>query len=343
MMTEAKRKLLGGVGLTLVVLVCHGCWSKKDDPKRDAEPPKFNTFPAPPPGGSDKFGAFPPPPPGSSDDDNGRPTSELDFSGLKGVLAGKWKVKDGYTLDFTSGSTVTLNRYGTDKFAKYELKEGILTFTTEWDGMRRAGAALRGKTANPPNEYVYSVEFLSDGELSLRLDRSGDGFDWFQLAGRWKRISLPPNRVIPVEGTGPIADAKRQVQKIEAKLTKLEAIQKAALADRDELVVKLRGLGVNSVTDLKGNIRGQQIAENLAKITAEIEGRDRQLALIDTELLKAKSIVRRMEQEQAGLTEEEMRSLALQLREVEDRTDRSSLPLTPIDVDSAVEKALKKN
>jgi hypothetical protein len=48
-----------------------------------------------------------------------------------------------------------------------------------------------------------------------------------------------------------------------------------------------------------------------------------------------------MEQEQAGLTEKEMRSLALQLREVEDRTDRSSLPLTPIDVDSAVEKALK--
>jgi hypothetical protein len=207
--------------------------------------------------------------------------------------------------------------------------------------MRRAGAALRGKTANPPNEYVYSVEFLSDGELSLRLDRSGDGFDWFQLAGRWKRISLPPNRGNPVEGIGPIADAKRQVQKIEVKLAKLEAIQKAAFADRDELVVKLRGLGVNTVTDLTGNIRGQQIAENIAKITTEIEGRERQLAMIDTEILKAKSIVRRMEQEQAGLTEKEMRSLALQLREVEDRTDRSSLPLTPIDVDSAVEKALK--
>jgi hypothetical protein len=48
-----------------------------------------------------------------------------------------------------------------------------------------------------------------------------------------------------------------------------------------------------------------------------------------------------MEQEQAGLSEAEMLSLALQLKEVTDRTDGPSLPLTPIDVDSAVEKALK--
>ena len=104
---------------------------------------------------------------------------------------------------------------------------------------------------------------------------------------------------------------------------------------------KLRALGVNSVADLKGNIRGQTIAENIANLTAEIEAREWQLAVIDTELLKAKSIVRRMEQEQAGLSEEELRNLALQLRDLEERKDGPSLPVTPVSVDAAVEKALK--
>ena len=63
--------------------------------------------------------------------------------------------------------------------------------------------------------------------------------------------------------------------------------------------------------------------------------------VIDGEILKAKSLVRRMEQEQAGLSEDEMRNLALHLREAEERTDVPSLPITPIDVDAAVENALK--
>ena len=66
------------------------------------------------------------------------------------------------------------------------------------------------------------------------------------------------------------------------------------------------------------------------------------MAVMDTELLKGKSLVRRMEQEQAVLSEEEMRNLAVQLREVEERTDgAASTPTTPLDVDAAVEKALK--
>ena len=49
-----------------------------------------------------------------------------------------------------------------------------------------------------------------------------------------------------------------------------------------------------------------------------------------------------MEREQAGISEEEMRKLAEQLREVEERTDGvTSTPTTPLDIDAAVEKALK--
>jgi hypothetical protein len=321
-----------GVGLTLFSLTLTGCWSKVEkQPKKHKE--DFGLAPAP------KNRAMP----GSE--------KSLDFTGLRGVLAGKWELKEEQeytakpTLDFTEGTTVFLKRYGSEKVAKYDFKDGVLTITTEWDGMRRAGATLKPKTKEQkeqaPNEYVYGVEFLSDGVISLRLDRSGDGFDWFQLAGQWRRISLPPSKQSPVLGTGPIADAKRQVQNIEAKLAKNEAVLKSALADRDDLVAKLRDLGVNSSADLKGNIRAQRVAENLAKLTNEVEGLERYLGVIDSELLKAKSIVRRLEQEQAGLSEEEMRTLATQLREVEERTDGTPLPVTPLDVDAAVEKALK--
>lgn len=313
MMTEAKRKVLGGAGLTLVVLALYGCWSNKEAPKRNAEPPEFGGLPQ-------IDNGEPPSPPGAGQNPN-------PATGLRSALAGKWQLLGGHwkgsTVEFTQAGGLHIGLKGPyskepdDKFGRFLLE----------------GNALRVGPANGPWNS-YKPELHSDDEMTLH-HVAGEVYRGFeQLEGRWKRISER-------ETSGPIADAKRQVHKIETKLTKLEAIQKAAFADRDELVIKLRGLGVNSVTDLKGNIRGQQIAENLAKLTTEIEGRDRQLAVIDTEFLKAKSIVRRMEQEQAGLSEEEMRSLALQLREVEDRTDGYSLLLTPVDVDSAVEKALK--
>jgi hypothetical protein len=68
---------------------------------------------------------------------------------------------------------------------------------------------------------------------------------------------------------------------------------------------------------------------------------DSQLASIDTELLKARSIVRRMEREQAGISDDEMRQLSEQLREAESKTDAAPRSITPLDVDAALEAALK--
>ncbi len=329
--------LFGLIGIGWGIWFCVGC-GKNADPQQPPAAPKSKFDLVPPPGRK-----------GDLDREADSPQQNLDFTGLRGVLAGKWEMKQQYTenftLSFTEGKTVYLKRYGSEKVAKYDFNDGVLTITTEWDGIRRAGATLKRRTKEQkeqaPNEYVYGVEFLSDGVVSLRLDRSGDGFDWFQLAGQWRRVSLPPGKQTPVLGTGPIADAKRQVQKIEQKLTKNESILKAALADRDELVARLRAIGVNSPADLKGNIRGQRLAENLVKLTNEIEGLERHLAVIDTELLKAKSLVRRLEQEQVGLSDAEKQSLLQQLREAEERTNGVPLPTTPLDVDAAVEKALK--
>jgi formylglycine-generating enzyme required for sulfatase activity len=258
---------------------------------------------------------------------------EIYFRGLNGVLAGKWQKieKDNswntdfldITLDFTEKS-VEINNHNSREVGKYFVKDDLISFT---DSVR--------------NLNVYGLEFLSNNEIVLRPEAEVQGWHFNKLSGRWKRISLPPSRNSTPQDSNPMADAKKQVHKIELKLAKLEAIQKAAFADRDDLVARLRSVGVNAAVDLKGNIRGQRIAENIAKLATEIGARDRQLTLIDGEILKAKSLVRRMEQEQAGISEDEMRKLALQLREAEERTDGPSLPITPIDVNAAVENALR--
>jgi hypothetical protein len=260
---------------------------------------------------------------------------EIYFRGLHGVLDGKWQKIENEDekrawattfLDFTEKSVEETNKIGRNHVGKYLLKDGLITFTDA-----------------EKDVSVYGLEFISNSEIALRPESVKNNlvvnFSW--LSGRWKRISLPPNRTALSQDSGPVADAKKQVQKIEVKLAKLEAIQKAALADRDDLAARLRSVGVNAVGDLKGNIRGQRIAENIAKLATEIGNRERQLAVIDGEILKAKSLVRRMEQEQAELSEDEMRNLALHLREAEERTDGPSLPITPIDVNAAVENALK--
>ena len=253
--------------------------------------------------------------------------SELDFTGLKGVINGKWanKTKASHRIEFTAKSIEESRGYSSShRVGKYEIKSDLLHITDDY-----------GRT------ITYGLEFLSDGEISIRPENK-TSVNWFSdLSGHWQRVSLPIGEMTSLE-KGPIADAKKQVKKIEIKLNKAEEILESALSNRDELASKLRSYGVNSAADLKDNIRGQRVADNLAKIAGEIDGLDRQLALLESELLKAKTIVRRMEQEAAGISETEMRMLAQQLREVEDRTDGiRATPANAIDIDKAVEKALK--
>ena len=142
------------------------------------------------------------------------------------------------------------------------------------------------------------------------------------------------------EETDQIGLFKKQVQKIEFKIARLEGIRKQAIADQDGYAAKIRALGVNSAKDLKDNIRGRGLAENLARLAAEIDGMDTRLAIMETELLKAKSIVRRLEQESASLSDAERRSLSQQLMEVDEATSSGAPMSVPLDVNAAVEKAL---
>jgi hypothetical protein len=248
-------------------------------------------------------------------------------SDLRGRLIGKWELLEGSwkesVVDFTSGGKLLIAlkwKYGD------EPDRLVGTFAVDSDHIRLGPGGSEGI-------QNYDIEFLPNDELLLH-HAEGSAYRGFeQLEGRWRLLSK--------QEVFADADSNQQVRKLEKKLATLELIHKAALADRDDLAAKLRSVGVNSPADLKNNIRGRRLAENVVKLATEIDGLDRQLILIDGELLKAKSIVRHMEREQAGLSEEELRNLTQQLREVEERTDGIPQASTPLDVDTAVERALK--
>ena len=144
------------------------------------------------------------------------------------------------------------------------------------------------------------------------------------------------------DDSGHLADARERVKKFEKKRAALRPLLDKALGDRDELVGKLREAGVEKPADLKGNIRGQQLASSLQRLIVEIDGLECSIAAIDKAIVEAQSVVRRLERERAGISDEEMRKLAEQLREVEERTDGvAKTPVTPLDVDAALDKALK--
>ncbi len=257
-------------------------------------------------------------------------------SDLRERLIGKWELLEGYwkgsVVDFTSGGKLLIAlkwKYGD------EPERLVGTFAADNSHIRLGQSETEGL-------QTYDIEFLPNNELLLH-HASGSAYRGFeQLEGRWQQLSKPEaSNDSPDSANGPIADAKQRVRNFEKKLARLEAILKAALVDRDDLAARLRSVGVNSSADLKGNIRGMRLAENVVKIATEIDGLERQLAVMDAELLKAKSIVRRMEREQVGLSEDELRKLALQLREAEERTDGIPSPTTPLDINVAVEKALE--
>jgi hypothetical protein len=144
------------------------------------------------------------------------------------------------------------------------------------------------------------------------------------------------------EASGPLVDARERAKRFEKKRAALQPLLGKALADRDELVGKLREAGVEKSADLKGNSRGQQLAGALQRLTVEIDGLERSIAAIDKAIVEAQSVVRRLERERAGISDEEMRKLAEQLREAEERTDGAArTPVTPLDVEAALDKALK--
>jgi hypothetical protein len=209
-----------------------------------------------------------------------------------------------------------------------------------WEGWQMAGGMGRAETPLQVIGGMSGLALLCWAIWScVGCGKNGDPQQ--PSAPQKSNFDLEPPISETPDDFGPLTDARERVKRFEKKRAALQPLLDKAQADRDELVGKLREAGVEKKADLKGNSRGQQFAVSLQRLTVEIDGLDRSLAALDSAITEAQSVVRRLERERAGIGDEEMRKLAEQLREVEERTDGTPLPVTPLDVDSALEKALK--
>lgn len=278
------------------------------------------------------------------------PTSEANQ--LASRLAGEWVAledesndKKAVKLHFTSGTNKLVYSYVERVRLPMQSRMDPPVYTGEerkqsrtFDIEKHTGRSIRLKK-EPLGQVEIEFEFASDDEFVAIYKCGWDTIEP-KVQGRFRRAV--PRNPAPSPDASPLAQAKQQVHRIEQKLKKVEALQREAHQEMDALVAKLRELGVESAADLKKNPRAQRAADNLAKLAAEIESTDAQLATIDTELLKARSIVRRMEREQAGISDDEMKKLAEQLRDAEARTDAAPRPITPLDVDASLNAAFGK-
>jgi hypothetical protein len=266
---------------------------------------------------------------------------DSDDADLRGVFLGGWAKKQGdkdidYNLEFTE-NTVTMTFKTTDgRLPKRlpSLKPVVCNYKSE--GNRVSITDPKG------HQEWFVVDFVSGREMVFALDRKDDTRTFIPddgmvetLSGRWTRTSRPAGR-LPASAS--ITAAKLDVARIEEKLKIAEAKQQGIRKERNDVTSKLRDLG-ESADEVKGNPRARSLAESYATLTAEDEGLDSLLATIDTQLLKARSIVRKMELEQAGISDDEMKSLSRQLREIEARTDTTPRPITPLDADAALKAA----
>jgi hypothetical protein len=268
-------------------------------------------------------------------------SGDSDDADLRGVFLGGWAKKQGdkdidCTVEFTE-NTVTMTFKVTDGRLRKEMpsiKPVVCKYKSEDN---------RISITDPKgHQEWFVVDFVSGREMVLALDRKNDTRTVIPddgmvetLSGRWTRTSRPAGR-LPVSAS--ITAAKLQVNRIEDKLKIAEAKQQGIRKERDDIAAKLREMG-ESADELKGNRRARGMAESYAKLTAEDEGLDSVLATIDTQLLKARSLVRKMELEQVGISDDEMKSLSVQLREIEARTDTTPRPITPLDTDAALRAA----
>jgi len=139
-----------------------------------------------------------------------------------------------------------------------------------------------------------------------------------------------------------VAETEDRIVRFEKRRESIQRLLDKALADKDDLVGKLRESGVVKSSDLKGKPEAQRYATSLTKLAREIDGLRGELARIDDTIQQAKSLVRRLQREEAGITEEEFAKLSEEFRAAEERTGDGASPVPdPIGIETVLDRELK--
>lgn len=107
-----------------------------------------------------------------------------------------------------------------------------------------------------------------------------------------------------------------QLSRFEKRLAALEEILVKAEGERDDLLARLRGMGVKSSADLKSNPQARAIAETLQRVVREIVSLQRDATRFGEAISQTKTLLRQIDRaktlEGAGVNDDELAKLSEQ-------------------------------
>jgi hypothetical protein len=270
---------------------------------------------------------FPPTPPAPNPDDT-EPAEEAGPVNKANLLVGRWR-KEGseMTAEFTAGGNAVFTGGKVPPAATYQRRKEV-------NGTRD----LVRVSKNKHDWADIAPDFVSPTELVLVVTYDYCYGQFQELSGRWRRVSPAPG---PSRRGSP-ADANAHVEKLEGSRQALQRLLDKALAGRDDVVARMRDAGVKSPEDMRGNTRARERMPQLRRVTREIEGLERQITRLDNDILNAKALARRREQEKARVNEAEGRKTADELRQADERLDGKPAGVMPFDDEEALRKAFNK-
>jgi hypothetical protein len=237
-------------------------------------------------------------------------------------IVGKWTQGDS-TIEFTDGGKFILTVDSSDAeptFGTYKLNDSRLI--VDGDGLG-----------------FYEVEFRSENELLVVAD-----YQERELEGRWQRLGVATSveDIASLDDAGRSAAIRSQIKDLQKRRASIQELIEKAVADKSGLVVRLRQSGVNRSSDLKSNPAARRIAQDLVRLTREIQSLQRDALRLDEAIGKAESLVRRIEQSQVAISSQEFSSLTGELltaAEIQDGSAANSSP-DPISLDTLLNEAL---
>ena len=237
-------------------------------------------------------------------------------------IVGKWTQGDS-TVEFTDGGKFILTVDSSDAeptFGTYKLDDSRLI--VDGDGLG-----------------FYEVEFRSTNELLVVAD-----YQERELEGSWQRLGVATSveDIASLDDAGRSAAIRSQIKDLQKRRASIQELIKKAVTDKSGLVVRLKQSGVNSSSDLKSNPTARRIAQELVRLTREIQSLQRDALRLDEAVGKAESLVRRIEQSKVAISSQEFSSLTGELltaAEIQDGSAANSSP-DPISLDTLLNEAL---
>lgn len=140
--------------------------------------------------------------------------------------------------------------------------------------------------------------------------------------------------------------AQKNLTELEQRRNAIQSLLNRTRADQESVVIRMRQIGVKTTADLKKHAQGKILVSEFQQLVGEINSLEHAVIRIEEALVQSRTLIRKLERSQllseAGLSDEELKELNLQLLRVEEAGSESlpTVPIDPAQIDAILQKAI---